>query len=127
MRVAIVVAMLLTTVSCKSPTAPDAAVGKPFTLKVGQSTTLPDGGWMRFNRLVSDSRCPIDAVCITAGDAVISLVFERGHLTNELHTDPSRSQMSYGNYVIKLTDLHPYPRASNPAKPEDYVATLVVL
>ena len=100
--------------------------GKPFTLKVGQSATLPDGNWLRFNRLVSDSRCPLDAICITAGDAIISVSFERGHLTQEFHTTAPQSRLSYAQYTIALTELQPYPQASRPASPDDYVATFVV-
>ena len=125
LRVAVLV-LSVAAVGCFNPAAPDAVVNKPFQLKVGESITLPDGNWVRFNRLVSDSRCPIDAVCIVAGDAVISVSFKIGHLTTELHTDPSKSQISTSQYVLKLTELQPYPRASAPAKPEDYVGTFVV-
>lgn len=115
-------------VGCKSTTGPDTVVfGQPFWLKVGESMTFPDGNWMLFSRLVSDSRCPIDAVCVSAGDAVISVAFKIGHVVTEVHTDPSRSQISYsGGHTIRLTELQPYPRASAPSLPEDYAAKFVV-
>ena len=122
----VVLAVAIATAGCFNPTGPDAVVNKPFQLKVGESATLPGDNWVQFNRLVSDSRCPIDAICITAGDAVISLSFKAGHLTTELHTEPSKSQLRYSNYVLRLTELQPYPRASQPARPEDYVATFIV-
>lgn len=126
MRVAFVLIALLAA-GCKSPTEPDTMViGKPFQLKVGEQITFPDGNWMSFVRLVSDSRCPIDATCITAGDAVISVAFKIGHLVTEVHTDPRQSQIPYGSSTIRLTELQPYPQASAPKRPEDYVATFVV-
>ena len=126
LRIAVVVVMSISVAGCHNPTGPDAVVNTPFKLKVGESATLPGGDWVQFNRLISDSRCPIDAICVTAGDAVISVSFKIGHLTTELHTVPAKSQISSSAYVLKLTELQPYPRASAPARPEDYVATFVV-
>jgi hypothetical protein len=127
MRVALALVALLAA-GCNSPTAPDRVVpGRPFTLKVGESATLPgNDGRMGFVRLVSDSRCPLDALCITAGDAVIQVSFTVGHLITEVHTDPRLSQIPFANYVIRLTELQPYPQASAPKPPEDYVATFVL-
>jgi hypothetical protein len=126
LRIAALVVAAVASGGCFNPTGPDAVVNQPFQLKVGESATLPGGDWVRFNRLVSDSRCPIDALCITAGDAVISVSFKVGHLTTELHTTPPKSQISTSAYLLKLTELQPYPRASLSPKPEDYVATFVV-
>jgi len=126
LRIAAVIVVAVAASGCLNPTAPDAVVNKPFQLKAGESITLPDGNWVRFNRLVSDSRCPMDVMCVVAGDAVISVSFKAGHLTTELHTDPSKSQISTSKYLLKLTELQPYPRASSPSKPEDYVGTFVV-
>jgi hypothetical protein len=111
------------------PTGPDAVAGRPFELKAGDTSTLPDGTRLKFERVRSDSRCPMDALCVWAGDATISvtLVPEKGAAASrELHTQPDGSQISYGSYAIRLTGLQPYPRSSQSPKPEDYVATLVV-
>jgi len=90
--------------------------------------SLPDSAKLRFENVRSDSRCPIDAVCITAGDATIAVTLLRGsgNEARELHTMPAQSQFSYSKYLVKLTELQPYPRVSQPPKPEDYVATFVV-
>jgi hypothetical protein len=120
----IVVAMA----SCSNPTGPDAALNQPFQLKIGEIAALPDGARLRFDNVRSDSRCPIDAICVSAGDAVIAVTLMRGsgNEPRDLHTMPAQSQFSYANYVIKLTELQPYPRSDRKPQPSDYVATFVV-
>jgi hypothetical protein len=109
-------------------TGPDAAVNQPFQLKIGEIAALPDGARLRFDNVRSDSRCPIDAICITAGNAVIAVTLMRGsgNDAHDVHTTAPQSQFSYAHYVIKLTELQPYPRSNQQTKPEDYVATFVV-
>jgi hypothetical protein len=112
-----------------SPTGPDAVAGRPFELKAGAASTLPDGSRLTFERVHSDSRCPMDALCVWAGDAIVavSLNPKRGATeSRELHVQPTGSQISYGNYTIALTALSPYPRSSEKISPADYIATLVV-
>jgi len=127
-RVLIAIAIVAACGCFKNPTGPDAVVGTPFELKLGAIATLPDNARLRFDNVRSDSRCPIDAICITAGDATIAVTLLRGtgNEARELHTVPAQSQFSYSKYVVKLTELQPYPRASQPTRPEDYVATFVV-
>jgi hypothetical protein len=112
-----------------SPTGPEAAVGRPFDLKVGAISTLPDGTRLRFERVQSDSRCPMDAACVWAGDATISVTLNsmKGATeSREMHTQPVESQISYANYTIALTALVPYPRSSQEVPAAAYVATFVV-
>ena len=113
---------------CFDPTGPDAVLGTPFQLKHGETATLPDDVGLRFDAVRADSRCPIDVNCITAGDATIAvtLIKKSGSEPHELHTVPAQSQFSYAKYVVKLTELQPYPRSDRKTQPEDYVATLVV-
>jgi hypothetical protein len=123
------VAALLASVACFNPTAPDAIVNKPFELKAGASTMLADGTRMTFEAVRADSRCPIDANCIVAGDATVAISLSqsgRAAESRELHTDPNRSQVTYDPYVIKLTELQPYPRSGRNTDAADYVATFVV-
>ena len=112
-----------------SLTGPDAAVGRAFDLKAGAVSTLPDGGRLRFERVQSDSRCPMDAFCVWAGDATISVTLNpvKGPTeSREMHTQATGSQISYASYTITLTALAPYPRSSQEIRAADYVATFVV-
>ena len=112
-----------------SPTKPDTAAGEPFTLKVGATAFLPDSTRIKFDRLLTESRCPLDAMCISAGDASILVSFisrDGTGAARELHTQRDGSQIQYGAYTIALTELQPYPRSTEELKPADYVATFVV-
>ena len=128
-RFTMVVAAITAAACFSGPTGPDAVAGRPFDLKAGATSALPDGTRLTFERVQSDSRCPMDAMCVWAGDATIAVTLRPGKgeaATRELHTQQNGSQISYGTYTIALTALQPYPRASQETKPADYVATFVV-
>ena len=126
----VVLALALAASACgDGPTSPDTVAGTPFQLKVAATAVLPDGTRIKFDRLLSESRCPLDAICVSAGDASIQVSFisrDGTGAARELHTQPGGSQISYGSYTIALTELQPYPRSSEPVVPADYVATFVV-
>ena len=111
-----------------TPTQP-GQLGQPFELRAGTSATLEEGLAVIFDRVDSDSRCAIDAVCITAGDAVIAVTISQGAAGSgrrELHTEPNGSEASYLAYSIKLLELQPYPQTGRQRRPDEYVATLIV-
>ena len=115
--------------ACGSPTSPDAVAGRPFDLKAGATATLPDGLRLKFDRVSADSRCPSDVQCVRAGEATISVslaVSGGSPETREMRTDPSGSQIAYGNHTIRLERLAPYPKSIEQIRPQDYVATFVV-
>ena len=129
MRLALAALIALVTAACVSPTGPDAVVGQPFDLKTGAVSVLPDGARLRFERVQSDSRCPMDALCVWAGDATISVSLNPDNgptESREMHTQPTGSQIWYANYTITLTALTPYPVSSQEIRAADYIATFVV-
>ena len=128
-RSVLIVLAAVLAAGCRSPTAPDAEAGKPFDLKVGSTATLSDGLRLKFDRVSADSRCPSDAQCVRAGEAIIavSLVTSNGSPeTREMRTDASGSQIAYANHTIRLAALAPYPKSTEQIRPQDYVATFVV-
>ena len=107
----------------------DTPLGQPFELRAGSSAVLDGGLKVTFERVPADSRCPMDALCIRAGDATVALAISRDGadaVARELRTDSAASETSYSGYSIKLVALAPYPRSDRPTLPEDYVATLTV-
>lgn len=103
--------------------------GQPFELRPGASAILRDGLKVAFDSVSADSRCPMDVMCVWAGDAVVRVRLAPpvgSHVDRELHTQPDRSEASYLAYVIKLVSLAPYPRSDRRIAPNDYVATLTV-
>ena len=113
-----------------SPTQPDAVMGQPFEVRAGTTAELPDGIRLRFDSMLSDSRCPIDAICVRAGEAVIAITLSKaGTVAAEfdVQTDPpDRRSAVYSGHSITLTALQPFPRSDRQFQPSDYVATFVV-
>jgi hypothetical protein len=74
-----------------------------------------------------DSRCPGDATCIQAGDALVRLSVITGGTvaTHDLHTGNTQP-LHHGELTIALVELAPYPFISRPIAPNDYRATFRV-
>jgi hypothetical protein len=111
------------------PSQPSRPIGQPFDLKAGTSAVVADGLKLTFDRVRADSRCPLDALCIQAGEAIVVLTLSQStaaQAEREVRTTPALSEASYLSYVIKLVALAPYPRSTQQIRPEEYVATLTV-
>lgn len=126
----LLVGLILLVAGCTSPTQPDRVPkDQPFDLRIGESALTTDDVRIRFDAVRSDSRCPMDALCVRAGEAVIALTVSRdGEIPvgRELDTTPARSSTTFANFTITLSSLQPYPRSDRQIRPEDYVATFVV-
>lgn len=123
--------VLILVAGCASnPTGPSAVVlGQPFELHPGDSARLADGFEVRFEGVRSDSRCPIDVQCVSAGDALVAIsVTPPGgaRVERELHTRLGATETVVNDYTIKLTALTPFPRTDRPIRADDYVATLTL-
>src|SRR5882672_6683573 len=117
-------AALLT--ACSSAAAP--RLGDEFTLRVGQSASIPEINlWMRFLQVVDDSRCPVGALCVWQGDGAV--VIEVAPLNGDskqdtLHTTLDPRSIPVGRAELVLVKLEPYPGTPGPIAPGDYVVTL---
>jgi hypothetical protein len=105
------------------------SIGQDFTVGVGKSASIRDTDLVvRFERVTSDSRCPSDAQCITAGDATVEVSTTAGSAPASryaLHTDGPREVVA-GPYRLTLVDLKPLPTSARPVNAGDYVLTLRV-
>jgi len=102
-------------------------LGQSFELRPGTSATLQDGLVVAFDAVRSDSRCPMDAICVWAGEAIVAVQLSRAGADSaerELHTDGSAAP--YLSYSIELNALQPFPQSDRPIQPTDYVATFTV-
>jgi hypothetical protein len=109
-------------------------LGKNFVLNVGQEVLTADGKLkIKFVSVAEDSRCPKGVNCIWAGNARVML--QVGKPTGppvklELNTNPREATdgagSGYGQYLIKLVEVAPYPVAEQIIKPQNYAVTLVV-
>jgi hypothetical protein len=80
-----------------------------------------------FNRVLGDSRCPIDAVCVWMGDALVEVeLTAAGGRTGklELHTTLEPKSQVWNGVKVTLLELQPAPRASEPTRPAAYSVRL---
>lgn len=102
-------------------------IGRAFEMKIGETIAV---GELRltFQRVANDSRCPIDAVCVWAGDAEIALRIEQGSqaAVAALHTHLEPKRTVWNAYTIQFVSLAPSLSASSPVDPSQYRAQLLV-
>jgi hypothetical protein len=117
----------LSLVACSDMTGPSVMLNERFTLAPGETaqvTTIRTS--ITFIGVDQDSRCPGDAICVTAGDARVLIDVQSTGPTRryELHTSDLKPVV-HDDLRIAVTDLQPYPFASlPPIKPADYRVTL---
>jgi len=83
---------------------------------------------IHFNRVIADSRCPMDAICLWPGDGEVELKLSSGRNIERvvLHTFLSPQEYIYRNYKISLKELRPYPKSTNSIRPGVYVVVIEV-
>ena len=126
------VAMLFAALAaCGDPAGPEVIpdttvvpASTEMTLKVGEE--LPVGGSVVrivFARVLEDSRCPIDVVCVWAGNAVVELGIRAGMgptFPLQLNSTLEPRAAEWNSIRVTLLEVHPAPRASEPTRPEAY-------
>ena len=101
-----------------------------FALRAGESAKVASEKLeIRFEAVVSDSRCPKGAQCIVEGDATVRITVKRASAKTsyELHTSERAAQeASHDGLTIRLLRLDPYPVEGKAIDSRDYEATLQV-
>jgi hypothetical protein len=131
MRYGFVLGLFLAATACteKNPSSPTVPLNEQFELAPGQSANV-EGASIRvsFLRVLGDSRCPADVLCVQGGDAIVAIQVEPGggpSVPYELHTGDMRP-VKHGDLTIELVQLSPYPFSSRTIPPDEYRATLRV-
>ena len=96
------------------------------TLERGQTASVGQPRVrIRFVEVVSDSRCPLNAICIVPGEAVARIELSQGDAPRETHDvatgKTKRSELL--NVDVKFVELSPYPASIHPIPQSDYRAT----
>ena len=117
----------VTATSQNSQTVSQQELGRAFAMKIGETIQLNDLR-LTFRSVEGDSRCPVDAVCVWAGDAEIALRIEQAGkaAVAALHTTLEPKKTEWNGYTIALVSVSPARRASEPVKAEDYRAEILV-
>ncbi|MEO8077181.1 MAG: hypothetical protein ABI818_12690 [Acidobacteriota bacterium] len=111
-----------------SPQAPSGRLPLTTTLQVGQQVTV-SGFTARFVGITNDSRCPIDANCIVAGDATL-----RFDLSANQRTAPydiqveaqARRRAAHEGFFIEVQSLTPYPAGTRSIPQDEYRVTVQI-
>ena len=106
-----------------------AALNVPFTLDAGQSAILDDEELsVTFVRVLEDSRCPIDATCIYAGDATMSIrAVLQGQAAMTLNlTISAGANAVYEGFGFHAQQLLPGQLTGHTIPPADYDVQLLV-
>lgn len=106
-----------------APTA--VSPGTEFQLAPGETAAVRETPLtITFRSVAEDSRCPIDVVCIRAGNARVRLEVRENGTAHEvaLNTGEEPRSAVFANLTVHLTSLLPAPRAAAPTAPGAYRA-----
>ena len=113
-----------------APRPRPVTLGERFALRTGEAAAVESEKLeVRFDEVVSDSRCPKGVQCIAAGDATIRITVQKASArsSHELHTEGRAGQeASVDGLTIRLLGLDPYPVDGKATDPRAYLATLRV-
>lgn len=104
-------------------------LGHPTELEFRETKTGEDEALrIRFDRVISDERCPVEHYCLLPGNAEVELTFWNGSRKESFVLNTSeepRAIVSFG-YTIQLTGLTPPRSLTSPPHHWDYKATVVI-
>ncbi len=124
MRMRFLAAMILT--SC-APSLTQVAPGLEFELAPGHTVQLAETGViLSMVDVANDSRCPVDVVCVTAGNAEVRFRVrgEGDERVVSLHTMQEPKAVTVGAVRLELVSLAPPRRAGVPPVPAEYRARI---
>lgn len=87
---------------------------------------------LEFSDVISDNRCPVDATCITAGEAIIAFqgICNGDTIPFNLHFGGAASGPSdtliFDEYSLELLEVLPVPVAGTEMEKEDYECRVLV-
>lgn len=108
---------------------PSAAPGERFALRRGDSVKIAGTpAKITFEKVVSDNRCPVDVVCVVAGEArAFFSLDEPAKPSRGFELDTARaSNATVNGYGVSLLAVSPAPRSTVRIEPRDYVVELTV-
>ena len=130
---AVAVLGLLLSVGCADALPPQSqptATSARVTLAPGEdASTLGGAVTLRFDDVVSDSRCPTSEQCVWAGRAEVALtVTARGASASYRVFAPGASPtgVAHEDLYIELLQLDPHPKTSRGIAKDQYRATFEV-
>lgn len=94
-------------------------------LKVGEMGTIGELT-VKVVRIVSDSRCPSDVVCIQAGNVVVELEVIKGSKKGVLTIATDDDGKPFEGYFVQILDVLPEAKSNVKIQDKDYIITVSV-
>lgn len=94
-------------------------------LSVGQTAIVAPATILRFDSVLSDSRCPTGVQCFAAGDVVLAFTLTKGSNAQAFQLDTSKSVTVQG-MNFKLLSVTPYPASGTSIPVSQYRASVQV-
>ncbi len=128
--------MAVGSVGCGSSTGPEVNDRLEGILDAPQELTLAYGEeksvggsvlMVSFARVVEDSRCPEDVVCVWEGNALVELGIRMGMgptFPLQLNTALEPRLTDWNGVRVTLLEVLPQPRADDPPRPEGYTVRI---
>jgi hypothetical protein len=120
MRSAFLAALLLAACATIAP------LGRPVSIGYGRNVTFPGDLQLEFTSVVSDSRCPVNVVCIQKGDVVVELTATQGGETQRVRVSLDEPQAQVFGHRLELRAVEP-PPVTPPRPHSAYSATVLVM
>jgi len=97
-------------------------------LRLGHSTNLAQGTILSFDKVIADSRCPVDVTCVWAGEAKLQFSVRQPSQRAEdfVLTTPLAPEVEIAKWRIKIVTLLPPRHSGDGDKKLAYVVTLAV-
>lgn len=104
-------------------TAPEVAT--TGAIGVGETKYI-NGVRITLNKIVEDSRCPADAICIQAGKLVVNVTLKSDTDEETINMSDSDAPRGFDTWKVGVVSSSPFPLASNPVPFENYKVTFRV-
>ena len=105
-------------------------LGIPFKLKYGQTARFNGENMLTFQDVLSDSRCPIDVLCVWEGEVEVQLEYSNPEVNATRFSLSSVTNMDeqVGNYLFAMDNevLPPQGTSDSTIDKEDYVITIII-
>lgn len=108
----------------------EARTARQIKIQVNQEKKIADSDiTLKFVSVLEDSRCPVDARCIQAGNAKLQINLRKSNGERqifEINTNLKPQAVTFEGYEIKLTNLDPKLKTNIRLNRDDYIATFTV-
>lgn len=136
--VGVLVAIICLSMSCgteeiNAAWQPGESASDTLSIRIGRSIVATTGEKLTFEKLVHDSRCPANAMCVWQGMVTVEMSVQVGDnkKTFSLSADPGNPEAIEATvlgYKVTLVHVWPYPGTTiGEVKPDDYVVGVTMV